>query len=256
MGLLEILKNILNIQKEIDTKILPSQGLFYKDDFKIFIKKADMEDIIEYEYNFSKDNIGLIIHKIKKVVEKNTILSNGYSYIDIKSIDIIFLFIEIVKLTKNEPIKLTYYDELIGMNRTVEFSSKYFNYFKINDKIMNNYNKELKCFEIDGYKYTLPAIGIENSISNFLIDRSNKPTSYKYNQFNYDFTYFLLNKNKLEFNEIENLIQIFNFDLDNNEVSKIRDIVNIFLPLQQYSLIENGRIIDINAKINLEKIWK
>jgi hypothetical protein len=35
MNLLSIIKGILNINKKIDVKKLPSQGLFYKDDFEI-----------------------------------------------------------------------------------------------------------------------------------------------------------------------------------------------------------------------------
>ena len=70
MNLVNLLKGLLNLQKKIDIKILPSQGLFYKDDFEITIKKADVEDIIEYEYNYIKDDLGSVIFKLKKVVEK------------------------------------------------------------------------------------------------------------------------------------------------------------------------------------------
>ena len=38
MNLLNLVKNLLNLQKKIDKKELPSQGLFYKDDFEIIIK--------------------------------------------------------------------------------------------------------------------------------------------------------------------------------------------------------------------------
>ena len=69
MNLVNLLKGLLNLQKKIDIKILPSQGLFYKDDFEITIKKADVEDIIEYEYNYIKDDLGSVIFKLKKVVE-------------------------------------------------------------------------------------------------------------------------------------------------------------------------------------------
>ena len=255
MTLSNILKGILNLQKEVDIKILPSQGLFYKDDFKVFIKKASIEDIIDYEHNFSVENIGLIIHKIKKIVEKNVILSHGYSYIDVKSIDIVFLFIEIVRFTKNEPVSFGFKDEL-GTDNRIEFTKENFNYFHLTDKIMKNYNNELRCFENYGYKYTLPSIGIENSISNFLIAKNDKPDSSKYNEYFYDFTYFIMDKNRLDFGEVENLIQIFNFDIESDELSKVKKIINMYLPLQRYSLLYKGVAIDVNAKIDLEKIWK
>ena len=92
MNLLNLVKNLLNTRKNINKKELPSQGLFYQDDFEISIKKADFEDIIEYEVNFSKENIGLIIYKVKTIVEKSTILSNNYAFEDIKSIDVVYIF--------------------------------------------------------------------------------------------------------------------------------------------------------------------
>ena len=98
MSLLSIIKGILNLQHKIDLKKLPSQGLFYKDDFEIYIKKANLEDIIEYEHNYDKEDLGTVISRLKKIVEKNVILSKNYSYNDIKSIDVVFLFLEIVKL--------------------------------------------------------------------------------------------------------------------------------------------------------------
>ena len=50
--LMDLLKGLFNLTKNIDIKTLPSQGLFYKDDFKISIKRADVEDIIEYDYTY------------------------------------------------------------------------------------------------------------------------------------------------------------------------------------------------------------
>jgi hypothetical protein len=256
MSLVGLVKNLLNLQKKIDPKILPSQGLFYQDDFELWIKKANMEDIIEYEFNYIKDDIGVIINKVKRVVEKNLIFSYGYSFDDLKSIDIIFLFLEIVKFTKGEGVKLNYIDEETSKEEVIEFGHNNFNYFHIGDKMMKNYNPENKEFLIDGYKYSLPSIGVENSLTNFLIHKSNDPEAYKYNNYFYDFTYFLGNKNMLSFDEIENLIQIFNYDIEQSELIKINKILKTFLPIQNYSLIKNGRIIEITSKIDLEKIWK
>ena len=256
MNLINLVKSLFNLQKKLDKKKLPSQGLFYNDNFTISLKKASTKDIKEYEDGYIKDNIGIIIHKVKKIVEENVILSNGYKFEDIKSIDVIFIFLEIVKLTKGKPIKFKYFNEETKKEDIVEFGTKYFNYFTIEDKIMKYYNNKEKFFEIDGYKYSLPTIGVENSLTNFLIYKSNKDDSELYSSYFYDFTYFLSNKNNLTFDEIENLIQIFNFDLDDKETDKIGIILKLFMPLQKYSLKKNGRVIDINAKIDLEKIWK
>lgn len=254
IGIGDILRGVLNLRKKIDIKTLPSQGLFYPDDFDISIKKVDLEDIIDYEYNYQKDNLGQIIHKIKKIVEKNIVLNTCYNFDDIKSVDVIFIFLEIVKFSKNKAIEIKYSDE--GSDKVIEFNSVFFNYQKIDESTMKSYDNKNKQFVIDGYKYSLPSIGVENSLTNFLISKSNDKDSSKYNNFSYDFTYFLNGKNNLTFDEIENLIQIFNFDLDKEEITKVKKIVDTFIPLQKYSLVKNGKVIDINSKIDLENIWK
>jgi hypothetical protein len=241
---------------KVDTKILPSQGLFYKKDFEINIKKASKEDILDYEKNYVKDDIGTVIYLIKKIVEKNIKLSGGYVYEDIKSIDIIFIFLEIVKITKGKPINLLYFDKETDSEGKIEFGSKYFNYFEFTNKLLQNYSNEDRSFTINGYKYTLPSIGVENSLTNFLIVKSSEEDAFNYNNYTYDFTYFVGDKNNLKFKEIENLIQIFNFDMDKDEMKKMKEVIKTFLPLQRYSLKKDGRVVEMNSKINLEKIWK
>lgn len=241
---------------KVDTKILPSQGLFYKKDFEINIKKASKEDILDYEKNYVKDDIGTVIYLIKKIVEKNIKLSGGYVYEDIKSIDIIFIFLEIVKITKGKPINLLYFDKETDSEGKIEFGSKYFNYFQFTNKLLQNYSNEDRSFTINGYKYTLPSIGVENSLTNFLIVKSSEEDAFNYNNYAYDFTYFVGDKNNLKFKEIENLIQIFNFDMDKDEMKKMKEVIKTFLPLQRYSLKKDGRVVEMNSKINLEKIWK
>jgi hypothetical protein len=241
---------------KIDTKILPSQGLFYKPDFEITIKKASKDDILDYEKNYIKDDVGTVIYLIKKIVGKNIKLSKSYTYEDIKSIDVIFIFLEIVKITKGKPINLLYFDKETDKEGKIEFGSKYFNYFNFSDKLLDKYSNEDRSFTINGYKYTLPSIGVENSLTNFLIIKSSEIDSFNYNNYTYDFTHFVGDKNNLKFKEIENLIQIFNFDMDKDEVKKMKEVIETFLPLQRYSLKKDGRIIEMNSKINLERIWK
>jgi hypothetical protein len=256
MNLLNLVKNVLNFQKKMDKSLLPSQGLFYKDDLEISIKRANVEDIIEYELDFVKDDLGVVIYKVKKIVENNIIFSKGYQFEDLKSIDVVFLFLEIVKFTKNSPITIKFTNEENGIDETIEFSSEYFNYYHLNDGVMQSYNKELKCFEIDGYKFSLPTIGIENCLTSFLIYQHRKNSTSKYTEYFYDFTYFLSDRKEISFDELENLIQIFNFDIEPDEFSKITNILKYFQPLQRYSLIRGGKVIDINSRIDLENIWK
>ena len=256
LSIYNILKDLIFSQKKIDKSKLPSQGLFYKDDFFIFIKKSKEDDIKEYEKNFVKNNLAVIIQKVKQIVENNIILSKGYIFEDIKSIDVVFLFLEIVKYTKNQNIMINYVDEVNNKLDDIEFDYKTFNYYKLGDEVMKGYNSIEKNFKLNGYIYSLPSIGVENSLTFFLFHKSSSYDAYKYQSLNYDFTYFVGDKNFLTFNEIDNLIQIFNHDLEKDELEKVKKTIETFVPLQKYSLIKEGKEVDINSKIDLENIWK
>ena len=256
MNLVNLLKGLLNLQKKVDIKSLPSQGLFYNNDFEIIIKKADVGDIIEYEHDYIKDDLGLVITKLKKIVEKNTTFSSGYNFNDIKSIDVVFIFLEIVRFTKGKAVNLTYFDDELGEEKIIEFSSNYFNYFRLSEEVMEHYNKDSKEFIIEDFKFSLPSIGVENCVTNYLIDKSDDYDVAKYNEFNYDFIFFLGNKRSVNFNEIDNLIQIFNYDIEESDSRKVRKVIKMFQPIQKYSLKRGNKIIEINSKIDLEKIWK
>lgn len=256
MSLISIIKGILNLQKKIEVKKLPSQGIFYQDDFEISIKRADIEDVIEYEHKYDREDLSSVIQRLKKIVEKNVILSKGYTFNDIKSIDIVFLFLEIVKFTNNKPVTLYYFNNLKGIEEKIEFETNTFNYFNLDESIKNSYNKKTKEIIIDGYKYSVPCIGVENSLTHFLIHKSQTPNSQIYNDYSYDFLYFLGHKSNLSFEEIENLIQIFNFDMDEYDQRKIRKIVKDLSIIGKYSLKKDYQIIDVTAKIDLGTIWK
>ena len=256
MGLTDFIKGIFAKKKSIDLKNLPSQGLFYKDDFRISIRKVDVKEIEKYEKNYDREDLGLVLGRLKKIVENNIIISSGYSFKHIKSIDVIYIFLEIVRFTKNKPIQLEYFNDEIGAIDKIDFDEKSFNYCRLSEEIMRDWDSNEKCFVINGYKFSLPSIGIENSLTNFLINKSYDEDSISYNEYSYNFTYFLGEKEFLTFEEIENLIQIFNFDMEDDEVDKTDDLVRLFIPLQRYSLIKNNKVIEMSSKINLQEIWK
>lgn len=253
MEILNIVNSILGQQKKLDLKYLPSQGLFYKDNFEISIRKATMDDIIEYEINYDNTNIALILNRLKKIVYNNTIVKNGTGN-DIKNVDIIFIFFEIVKFTTKKEI-LIEYSTKIGDKTKIEFCAENFNYLNLSRQ-MSHYDNETKEFNISGYRYSLPSGGVENSLTDFLVDKSTQQNHKKLSEYNYDFIYFLGHKSTLTFSEIENLIEIFNFDLDQGELDLIANIVNIFSGFQHYSLKKNDTFIDITGKINLKDIWR
>jgi hypothetical protein len=240
----------------IDVNTLPSQGLFYDEGFSFSIRKATMELIADYESDYNPEDLGVVLSKLKKIVIECIDLPKGYTFNNIKSIDVVYIFLEIVKLTKGMSITMEYYDDNNAKIDKVNFDSKNFNYFKISKELMSKWIPKERCFLIDGYKFTLPSIGIENSLTNFLISKSYDVDALKYNDYSYTFTYFLGNKDSVTFDEIDNLIEIFNSDLDQDEINKIEAIAATFYPMQRYSLIKNGKIIEMNSKINLQEIWR
>jgi hypothetical protein len=254
-ALFDILGSIINGTTKIDINNLPTQGFFYNDDFEIKIKKARIEDIIEYEFNFKPDNVLEIIEVIKNFVKKNVEFSKKYKFDDLKSVDIIFIFLEIVRYTTKKPIKIAYFDTNSQSLKNIEFETKLFNYFDFS-QYESNYSNDTKSFEIDGYRFSMPSIGVENCVTDFLIRRINHERATYYNEQNYDFLFFLGDKTYLDDSEIENLIIIFNEDLDDNEKSKIKSIIHKFRNLIGYSIKVENKIIDLKSNLDLENIWK
>lgn len=254
IGLYEVIQGLLIETKPIVINELPSQGVFYKNDFRIKIKKADVEDIIEYEFKFDKANLLSSIDCIKNVIMKNTIFSKGYSYKDIKSIDIIYIFLEIVKFTTKKDVNIEYTNHL-GEQDFIPFGSETFKYYDFGE-FVDVYDDTTKEFVVNGYRFSLPSIGVEASLTQFLFYKQSDSDFKKYNSYSYNFMYFIGQKSVLTFDEIDNLIQIFNFDLDETERKIVDDIVDFFSGIVSYTLKSSSGAIDIKTKLNLETIWR
>lgn len=255
MGLLEIIKNIVSGLKRFDISKLPTQGFFYPSDFGFRIKKATDEDIISYEYNFDRENILSVIELVKDVVKKNTFFDGDYSFVDLKSVDIVFIFLEIVKFTKNKKLFVNFLNDESGISEEIEFTHDNFKYFNLS-KYNENHNSLTCDIDIDGYKFSMPSIGVENSLTQYLMDLSQLPNTEIYNNYSYDFLFFLGKKNSLSSDEIENLIMIFNFDLDESEKLKVKSIINKFIDIVGYNLKHRNLLIDVKSNIDLHNVWK
>ena len=72
---------------------------------------------------------------------------------------------------------------------------------------------------------------------------------------NYDFLFFLGNKNYLSDKEIANLITIFTDDLDDKEKQKIKEIIDLIYPAISYTLKFNNKIIELDLKIDFETLF-
>jgi hypothetical protein len=253
MTLTGILSLLVIQKKELDLARLPSQGFFYPKDMKLKIKKAEPQDILEYESRIDRHNMIKSIECIKDIVQKNVMLNKKYSFYDLKSVDIIFIFLEIVKFTKDKPIKVKFKSK-DGLSKEAPFGMDYFNYFDFKP-MMVNYDNVTREFIIDGYHYSFPSIGVENSLAGYLSSITDKQKIKEIQEITYDFLFFLTGRNSMTYPEIENLIQIFNYDLDDVEKEKVSKIVKIFNNILAYSLIVDGEKVEMKYTLNLETIW-
>ena len=253
-GILDILNSITSNYKEIDVVELPTQGLFYKSDFKISIRKASYDDIIEYNFNYFKDedgnpNIGVILYEIYKIIRRNTKFSEGYTFEDIKSNDVLYIFFEIVKYTMDRDILIPY-REFLGTEAFVKFNNKSFNYFDYNS-LGFDYTDETNEFLSNGYKISMFSIGAQNCLVNYVYENMSSQESI----LNYDFLFFLGNKNYLSDSEIENLITIFNSDLEEKETNIVRNIVYKMSAAVPNTLKIGSRIINVDTNVDFENLF-
>ncbi len=242
-------------RKEIIVGNLPSRGIFYDNDFKIYIKKVEIEDILEYEKLY-KNDLSVALSLIKNIVKKHTILPKKYAFFDIKSIDIVYIFLEIVSLSTNKKIKISFYDDLTGEEELVDFDEQSFNYFEIPEQLQKTFDNNTKEFVIDGFKFSIPSIGVETSLGKFLLDKAYSPDADKYNGYEYNFMYFIGNKKILTFSEIESFIEVFNLDIGDEQKEKINKIVDQFNGFSKYTIKSNDKVVELSSKIDLSRIWK
>ena len=244
------IKRFFTRTKNIELSTLPSMGLFYKDDMRISIKRASKSIIDQYTSNYNDESLIDIIDTIKYVVRTCTILNKEYNYYDIKGVDTIFIFLEIVKFTLNKEICIKDNDE------TIIFCSENFNYHK-NSKFINKYyNSERKSVEYNGYSGTLPSIGIEKSLTDYMITNYTDEDGDKWLNYTYSFMYFLSDKNNITNDEFLNLIEIFNNEMSDKDKEDVKYIVDNLLPLTNYSLLDKyGNVVDLKSKINFKDIW-
>ncbi len=140
-----------------------------------------------------------------------------------------------------------------GNENYVNFGHNNFKYFDFST-YMKFYDKETKEMVINGYRFSLPSIGIESSLTQYLSSKTSEDDIQRLNEADYDFMFFLGDKNILNPSEIDNLIQIFNFDIDDVERKKIKKIIDKFRDITGYSLVADGMTVGI--KPNLTNIWK
>jgi hypothetical protein len=230
-------------KKDIDINTLPSQGYFYPSNLEIKIHRGNIQDQITFQYGLSNSNIFGIIDTVKSILSNRiSFKPKSFKFNSLRAIDIFYLFIEFVKYTTGEPI---YFNG-------IEFKSDNFIYFDFEQFKDNYYNKE---FDFDGWRFSLPSIGIETSLNHFSYELAVKGKSEEYKDGNYNLIYFLGDRTELSYDQIINLVETFD-DLEEDDKEYINEIVEKFSKCGLYFLIEEGKSpTRINPRM-LQDIWK
>lgn len=254
MGILERIKNkISEIKlnyKKLDLKELPSQSYFYKDDFYIKIKKITPEDKAYFLEKYDKDDLIKSLYCLKEIVNRNIKLNDNYTFDDVLSIDIVYIFMKIVKLTKGSDVIVSY-KMSDDVRKYIKFGDN-FNYIDIPIEIMDNYDYDKNCFNFNGWEYKLPTNGVETSIVDFF----SRNFDEIFQKLSYNFMFFVGDKNKLNDSEIKNLLELFNYDISKEEIEYINNIVSIMSKFNIYSLKnDDGEEVRLYS-IQLDKIWE
>lgn len=257
MNVLKFFKDILKKKEReiLNLNELPSRGLFYKDDMVITMSKCTVDDISLYEKIYNPADLMITLNLMRYIIKACLTFNKKYTYKDLKSADVVYIFFKIVKYTTDRGINIPFFDERISAVNSIEFGSESFNYFDYTP-YMDVYNKDKKELLLDGYSLSLPTVGAEESLIKFITHKSDEIDTDELVNYSYDFMYFLGNKSKLSFKEVDNLIIIFNSDLSDKEKSIVRNIVNKFNNMVSYSVKRDSDIIPIKHKIDLSNIWK
>lgn len=236
----------------ITNDMLPTRGIFYPENIEISVTKASEETIKMYNSEISKtnDDINLLLHLINKVVENHIIVKNS-TYHNLKSLDLLYLFIYIVRITTEKPYMVKY--EL--PNKTtgeIELNEENFMYMSL-DRISSHfdfYNKEKKQIILNnGFMFSLPSIGIETKIVEFIRANEDK---FEFNDLN--FIYFMGNGNDVSFEEIENVIISFE-ELDSETYIEIRDFVHVYEEEQRFKLLKDNVFVDLKSGLHFNDLW-
>lgn len=217
-----------SIMCKINTSLLPSQGVFYDDDFTISLKYPRSNDIefLNKSFETSEEKGFLNVAEImKSFIQKNIVLSKNHVFEDILSIDITMIFIIYYNNIKKEPLIIN--NQLLSSDNFMYFD---FGLYK------KNYNQKEKNFEFNGFKYSPPTIRVENALYDFIdyiMTFNSDEIDYANSDFN--FIFFMNKKTKLECADIINLINLFTFELSNVNKLIVENIISKFNPLMKYS---------------------
>jgi hypothetical protein len=241
------LTELLHDTKVVDNSVLPSRGLFYPDDFIITLKAADGAAIEKYKKIISENNFDKLSEFISYSLKKFVSMSDGYSHNDIKIIDNLYIMLMIAKLTKGDDVMCRIYNQQTADVEYVPFDENSFAYYDFNKKFAVGDRR----LNYKGYYLTIPSIGVQNSIINYVREKKELGQDTDWNFF----AYSVGNLTKMTYDEIENYLDIFDDGLTDDDTAVISEGVKLLLNEVMYAVKYNGKEYDLTRVLDFENIF-
>jgi len=163
--------------KNVPIENLPSQGLFYEVGTQVAIRAAGVAEIRHWSTIDENDLLG-VDDMLNFIIEKCCrikVPGKPGTFKDLKEIDRFYLIFAIRDFTfKNGENKMyvNAADEE-GVEEKVEVTKDIIDYFNPDEKLMNYFDRERRCFDIkmkngENFQIYFPSLGIMSFIKNFV----------------------------------------------------------------------------------------
>lgn len=232
--------DILNLEEliecgyiHIDKSKLPTKGLFYSDDLEIFAKGLTKKELFDFYNIFSYENVNT--DRLYKTMVLYSLLKKGlkftkkFNYKYIKTYDVLYLSLFIINLSIDGGALINpNYDLFKNVIHSISYDKMIENLYDFNlevssfDNYQIFYDKKKKSYNIDGYLYCPPSIGLNMSLINILsVNENINPTAIIFSNFQ------KYNKNSIKENDLLNMSILYESYPD-NELKKLFHINSIF----------------------------
>jgi hypothetical protein len=173
--------------KNVPLENLPSGGSFYEPGTQVAIRAASVAEIRHWSTIDENDLLGVddMLNYIIDKCARIKVPGKPGTYKDLKEIDRFYLIFAIRDYTfKNGENKMyvTVTNEE-GLEEKVEVTKDVIDYFNADERMMNYFNHEERCFDIrmkngENFKMFLPTLGTMLFIKNYLKQRQQSGTNF------------------------------------------------------------------------------
>jgi hypothetical protein len=173
--------------KNVPIENLPSQGLFYEAGTQVAIRAAAVAEIRHWSTIDENDLLG-VDDMLNFIIEKCCrikVPGKPGSYKDLKEIDRFYLIFAIRDYTFKNGENKMYVNVTTedGFDDKVEVTKDIIDYFNPDDKLMNYFDRENQCFQInmksgDKFKIYFPSLGTMQFIKNFIKTRQQQGQNF------------------------------------------------------------------------------